>query len=191
MWLERPKHYYDRLAKRFRGARILDVGCGRSKFPGAIGLDVRTNSVADVRTDLDRLPWPLREGSFDLIVMRHVLEHMQDVVATVEELYRITKPGGRIVVETPHFSWVEAFRHPGHRHFFAGGSFDYYYPGNPTYRAHLRCCRRRIYFNDLFKVIGFEALANLFSRPYERHLAFIFPAGSIVWELEAVKDARG
>jgi len=167
--------------------RVLDLGCGRGKFPGAIGLEVRANSAADIRTDLDRLPWPLREGSFDLIVMRHVLEHMRDVVATVEELHRLAKPGGRIVVETPHFSWVEAFRHPGHLHFFAGGSFDYYYPGNPNYWAHLCICRRRIYFNDLFRVIGFEALANRFGRFYERHLAFIFPAGSIVWEMEAVK----
>jgi hypothetical protein len=47
--------------------------------------------------------------------------------------------------------------------------------------------RRRIYFNDLFKVIGFETFANRFSYLYERHFAFIFPAGSVVWEMEAVK----
>jgi ubiquinone/menaquinone biosynthesis C-methylase UbiE len=191
MWLERPRHYYAKLGERFRGARILDVGCGADKFPGAIGLDVRAHSPANIRADLDRLPWPLREDSFDLIVMRHVLEHMRDVVATVEELYRLAKPGGRIVVEVPHFSWVEAYRHPGHLHFFAGGSFDFYYPGNPHYRAHLRICRRHIYFNDLFKAIGFESAANRCSRFYERHLAFIFPAGSIVWELEPVKGPKG
>jgi len=33
--------------------------------------------------------------------------------------------------------------------------------------------------------VGFEALAHRFSRLYERHFAFIFPAGSVVWELEA------
>lgn len=189
MWLERPKHYYARLADRFRGRRILDVGCGRTKFPGAIGIDIRTHvSQADVHHDLDQLPWPLPESDFDLVVMRHCLEHLRDVVRTMEELYRIAKPGGRIVIEVPHFSWCEAFTHPGHIHFFSGGSMDYYRPGNRAYAAQLRLARRRIYFNDFFKLIGVEAWANCCSRLYERHFAFILPAGSIVWELEAVKD---
>lgn len=187
MWFERPKHYYQGLARRFEGGRILDVGCGKAKFPGAVGLDIRSNSRVDIVTDLDRLPWPLKDSAFDLVLIRHCLEHLKDVVATIEELYRITRPGGRIVVETPHFSWCEAYVHPRHIHFFAGGSLDYYRPGNEHYQAQLRIVRRRIYFNDFFKWIGFEALANRFSHLYERHFAFIFPAGSIVWELEAVK----
>lgn len=187
MWLERPKHYYQRLEKRFWGARILDVGCGKKKFPGAVGIDVRSNVSPDIQHDLDQLPWPFEDNTFDLVLIRHALEHLRDVVATVEELYRITKPGGTIVVEVPHFSWCEAYAHPGHIHFFAGGSFDYFHPENEHYKARLRIVSRWIYFNDFFKWIGFEALANRFSRLYERHFAFIFPAGSIVWELEAVK----
>lgn len=188
MWFERPRTYFARLAERFRGRRILDVGCGRTKLPGAIGIDIRATAAPDIRHDLDQLPWPVPSDSFDLVVMRHALEHMRDVVATVEELYRVARPGGTIAIEVPHFSWCEAFTHPGHIHFFSGGSMDYYRPGNPNYKAQLRIIRRRIYLNDFFKLIGFEAAANRFSRLYERHFAFIFPAGSIVWELEAVKD---
>jgi ubiquinone/menaquinone biosynthesis C-methylase UbiE len=189
MWLGRPKHYYAALAERFRGRRILDVGCGRTKFPGAIGIDIRSHlSHADIHHDLDQVPWPLADDAFDLVVMRHCLEHMRDVFQTMDELYRITTPGGRIVIEVPHFSWCGAYQHPGHLHFLAGGSLDYFHPGNRAYKAQLRIARRRIYFNDFFKVIGVEALANRFSNLYERHFAFVLPAGSIVWELEAVKS---
>lgn len=191
MWLERTKHYYQRVENRFRGARILDVGCGKKKFPGATGIDVRSNVSADVRHDLDQFPWPFDDNSFDLVLIRHCLEHLKDVAATVEELFRITKPRGTIVVEVPHFSWCEAYTHPGHIHFFSGGSFDYYHPANDHYKAKLRIVRRRIYFNDFFKWIGLEALANRFSHLYERHCAFILPAGSIVWELEVVKASPG
>ena len=190
MWGERPRDYYRRLASRFEGARILDVGCGKKKFPGALGIDVRSNVSADVPHDLDELPWPLDEDSFDLVLIRHCLEHLGNVVATVEELWRVTRPQGTIVVEVPHFSWCEAYTHPGHIHFFSGGSLDYYHPANEHYKARLRIVRRRIYFNDFFKWIGFEAIANRFSHFYERHLAFIFPAGSIVWELEALKEGQ-
>src|SRR3989304_5503030 len=96
----------------FRGGRNRDVGCGTQKFPGAIGIDVRPHPSADIRHDLNAVPWPFEDGSFDLVVMRHVLEHLKDVVEIIDELYRITRPGGRIVVEVPHFTWAEAYRHP-------------------------------------------------------------------------------
>lgn len=185
MWFERPKNYYQQLGIRYQGARILDVGCGRRKFPGAIGIDVHSNVSADIRHDLDQLPWPLEGDAFDLVLIRHCLEHLKDVVATVEELYRLTKPGGTIVVEVPHFSWCEAYTHSGHIHFFSGGSLDYFHPANEHYKA--KIVRRRIYFNDFFKRNDCEAFANRFSRLYERHFAFMLPAGSIVWELQTVK----
>ena len=191
MWFERTKHYYERLAERFYGARILDAGCGTKKFPGAIGMDIRPHPSADIHHDLNEVPWPFEDGSCDLVVIRHALEHLKDVVAIMDELYRITKPGGTIVVEVPHFTWAEAYTHPGHIHFFSGGSLDYFHPANENYKAKLRIVRRKIYLNDFFKVIGFEFLANRFSRVYERHFAFIFPAGSIVWELKAVKGVAG
>ena len=148
MWLERSKHYYQRLADRFRGAPILDVGCGARRFPGAVGIDIRSRNPGDILHDLDQLPWPFRDDAFGLVVIRHCLEHLKDVVAAVEELYRIARPQGTIVVEVPHFSWCEAYTHPGHRHFFSGGSLDYFHPANEHYRAKLRIVRRRIYFND-------------------------------------------
>jgi len=188
MWLERPKHYYERLAERFRDRPILDVGCGRTKFPGAMGIDIRSQlSHAELFHDLDQVPWPLQTSSFDLIVMRHCLEHLRDTFKTMDELYRLLIPGGRLVIEVPHFSWCGAYHHPGHIHFFSAGSLDFFHAGNPAYAAQFRPIRRRIYFNDFFKLIGFEAFANRCSYFYERHLAFIFPAGSVVWELEAVK----
>lgn len=48
MWCERTNHYYRRLEEWFLSAKILDVGCGAKKFPGAVGIDVRCNSLADI-----------------------------------------------------------------------------------------------------------------------------------------------
>ncbi|HXF69539.1 MAG TPA: class I SAM-dependent methyltransferase [Thermoflexus sp.] len=48
--------------------RVLDVGCGRAKRPGAIGLDINPLSDADVTADLDRRPWPFASNSFDRIL---------------------------------------------------------------------------------------------------------------------------
>jgi hypothetical protein len=48
------------------------------------------------------------EGSFDLVVLCHVLEHLSDPKATLEEIRRLLKPGGRLAVSVPNFSSWQA-----------------------------------------------------------------------------------
>jgi len=111
------------LARRFRGRefRLLDVGAGnhsasmtRQFFPRCRyeGLDrVRdyNNDDADLarmdafhevdlnRSDLEGLP----DGSFDAILMAHVIEHLEDGEASLRRLVPKLAPGGVIYVEAP------------------------------------------------------------------------------------------
>jgi SAM-dependent methyltransferase len=51
------------------------------------------------------LPNPLlKEGSFDVVVLQHVIEHMSDPAANLREIRRLLRPGGVFVVETPRFN---------------------------------------------------------------------------------------
>ena len=103
--------------------KILDVGCGWNKTPGAIGIDSNPKTQADVIHDLGDVPYPFAENEFDEIVCRHVIEHVPDVMAFVTELYRITKPGGRITVVTPHYTNPDWASDPTHRNHFNSYSF--------------------------------------------------------------------
>ncbi len=184
-----PKKLYEKLEKRYsdKNICILDVGVGSRKFPGSIGIDIRPHSEADIVHDLNRFPWPLEDNKFDLILCRHILEHLPVTDKVIEELYRICKPGGKLVIEVPHFSNVEAFRHWQHIHFFTAGSFDYFSEGNKNYKAYYRIIKKRLFFDDISRIFLIESLANKFLRVYERHFAFIFPSGSLYLELEAIK----
>ncbi|MBI2562871.1 MAG: methyltransferase domain-containing protein, partial [candidate division NC10 bacterium] len=84
--------------------RVLDLGCGRNKQPGAIGVDRDPASQADLLCDLNRVPYPFRADSFDEIHLYHVIEHLTDVVAVVAEIWRIARQGARVFIATPHFS---------------------------------------------------------------------------------------
>ena len=52
-------------------------------------------------TILEEANWPA--ASVDVVVMLHVIEHVPDPLHTLEEIFRVLKPGGSLVVETPRY----------------------------------------------------------------------------------------
>ncbi|HEY65974.1 MAG TPA: methyltransferase type 11, partial [Caldilineae bacterium] len=44
--------------------RVLDIGCGQNKTPGAIGVDVNPATQADVLADADRASLPFADDTF-------------------------------------------------------------------------------------------------------------------------------
>jgi SAM-dependent methyltransferase len=97
-------------------ARILDIGCGlgiyvrkfREFSDHVIGIDIdpiRLRKGALTTPGLmlsvgEQLPF--REGSFDLVVLNEVIEHVNDDRETMREALRILKPGGHVVVYAPN-----------------------------------------------------------------------------------------
>ncbi len=74
--------------------RILDLGCGRQKISGAIGIDLNPASDADVIHDLNVFPYPFAGNEFDEVHCDSVLEHLDNFFRVMEEIHRITVPEG-------------------------------------------------------------------------------------------------
>lgn len=177
-----------------RGARILDVGCGADKLPGAVGIDRTRDTAADVVHDLNLLPWPFADGSFGFVRCQDVLEHLDDLLGVMAEIHRITAPDAVIRIRVPHFSSVHAFTDPTHRHFFSSESFDYFSPDRTLYahysRAQFRVTSCRLTLWRPYRWLGIEWLANRFKQRYEKMFAFIFPSQFLEFELRRL-DLRG
>ena len=54
---------------------------------------------AMVKMDIASMPWP--EGSFDVLFCSHVLEHVPDDRAAMDEMFRVLKPGGWALILVP------------------------------------------------------------------------------------------
>jgi SAM-dependent methyltransferase len=64
---------------------------------------IRELVASDVhRVEGDRLPFA--DGEFDCVAVVDMIEHVKDDRAFVRELARVTRPGGRLVVNTPHLN---------------------------------------------------------------------------------------
>lgn len=107
-----------------RAGSVIDLGCGARKFPGAIGVEIAPGPGIDVVHDLDRAPYPFADASADLVILRHVIEHLADVPGTVRECARILRPGGHLLALTPHFSDASSWIDPEHRWHLATRSLE-------------------------------------------------------------------
>ncbi|HVE68570.1 MAG TPA: methyltransferase domain-containing protein [Solirubrobacteraceae bacterium] len=170
--------------------RVLDVGCGAKKWPGAVGVDISPDTDADVVLDLDAPPYEeLESDSFDQILCQDVLEHVSEPVRVMEELHRVARPGARLHVRTPHFSSVLAYSDPTHRSYFSSAAIRALAePGFAHYtQVRMRVVALSLDFWSLFRLTGVAALANRNLDLYERYFAFRFPAMNIRAELEVLK----
>ena len=83
----------------------LNIGCGRDIRPieeGWVNLDIREGGGVDVVHDLDRLPLPFDDDSFDEVYASHVLEHVLRWENLLHDIYRIMKPGGVLTIRVPY-----------------------------------------------------------------------------------------
>ena len=174
--------------------RILDVGCGRNKRPGAIGVDRNPRTAADVLCDLDHFPYPFRDSSFDELYATHVIEHVADVIRTMEEFHRLVRPGGRIHIVTPHYTDFSSFCDPTHRWHLNSYSFRYFGADDAGFGyysdAGLRERKVRLRLLALWRWLGFEWLVNAFPRFrlfWEHYLCFVVRGKVIEFDFEVVK----
>jgi len=87
--------------------KYLNLGCGRDyrkDYTGDVewvNLDCPDSYHADVRHNLDVLPYPFEDNCFDMVLCSHVLEHVIKPLDVMKEVCRILKPSGRVVVRLP------------------------------------------------------------------------------------------
>jgi SAM-dependent methyltransferase len=100
--------------------RILDVGCGTGanlemlgEFGDAEGVDVSADALSFCRQrGLDHVrlgeaeTLPYSDQSFDLVTALDVVEHLDDDLAGLREMYRVLKPGGHAMMFVPAFMFL-------------------------------------------------------------------------------------
>jgi SAM-dependent methyltransferase len=99
---------------------LLEIGCGAggllkelSRTSVAYGMDVEAESMKYCQErGLERLclgdaaALPYRSEQFDAVVCVDVLEHLDDDRAALADIYRVLKPGGRLLATVPAFQWL-------------------------------------------------------------------------------------
>jgi SAM-dependent methyltransferase len=113
------------VAEPLQGDVLLDIGCGdgfllyqfRRRFQQLIGLEYSAHRLQGARRRLAGLPFTgvhgsaesmtvIPDGTIDAIVSADVIEHVPDVYAAADEMHRVLRPGGRLVINTPNVAFL-------------------------------------------------------------------------------------
>ncbi|MCK4462822.1 MAG: class I SAM-dependent methyltransferase [Candidatus Omnitrophica bacterium] len=110
--------------KNMTKAVKLDIGCGKNKVSeDFIGLDIK--KPADIVMDVSEKKLPFGNESVDEIYSSHLLEHVENPVFVLKEIYRVLKKDGMLTLQYPHFTDYRA-HNQYHRFFLSGAILDFY-----------------------------------------------------------------
>lgn len=133
--------------------KVLDVGCGEGNFisklkghtPKLYGFDVDRYKIQKAKQRWKFVkfshrgvsePLPYSSNFFDVVCLLHVLEHVDSEKRILQEVYRVLKPNGIVIIASPHrgiFTWADTanlrYHHP-----FLHRVLGHIYFGRQSYR---------------------------------------------------------
>ncbi len=174
--------------------KILDLGCGNRKYGlennEVIGIDNVKLKGVDIVHDLNKFPYPIKNNEFDLIYTSHTLEHLDNLDKVFNELIRILKNNGRIIIRVPHFSCGVSYRDPTHKRLFSYFTFDYFTDECYYTKSRFKIVNRKLNFTRLsFTFLNFfiNPIINISPLIYERFFCWMLPCAEVLAELEVNK----
>lgn len=125
----------------------------QSRVDGFVNVDIHEG--ADVQADL-RERWPWDDGTVDVILAADIIEHLPDKIFTMNEAFRVLKPGGLFKISVPTTDGRSAFQDPTHVSYWNRNSFWYFTDGD----AHRERFGERYGVTARFRVIGERETGN-------------------------------
>jgi SAM-dependent methyltransferase len=170
---------------------ILNLGCGNKKADDEIGVDIIDLPEVDVVTDLNKYPLPFDENSVDEIRSYHCFEHLDDLVALMNDIYRILKPGGILLCTVPHVSNIEYFRDPTHKRPFISSTMDYFIKGHKPIAytdIEFEYIRKELIFSKSLNAKIGKLISKISTRKYEKYYCWKYPCYEIKYEMKSLKQ---
>jgi SAM-dependent methyltransferase len=176
--------------------RVVQLGSGfATRIPGAIHVDIASDTNPDIIFDLNNTPYPFPDNSVNVIVAISILEHLSNFLGAMAEIHRIAKPGASVYILVPHFSSAASFVDPTHCQHLSARSCDYFICGTDLESKYgfytpfrFNLVRRYVELAGVLKYIPpLRWLANSRSAFWEDYLCYIIRGSGIFWELTAKK----
>ena len=152
----------------------LNLGSADRLMEGYINVDIMPGPGVDQVADLSK-PWPWPDSSVDEIAAYDVIEHLPNRIFTMNEMWRVLKPGGRAHIEVPNAAkGAGQHQDPTHVSAWCMNSWQYF--------QHQSFAHRR-----LARLYGIQAAFHVFELREREYQDVVEAVWKIHVTLEAVK----
>ncbi|KKQ91796.1 MAG: Methylase involved in ubiquinone/menaquinone biosynthesis [Microgenomates group bacterium GW2011_GWC1_39_7b] len=160
-----PHFAHSTLLRASRG-KVLDIGCSNGVFldickergwqtfgvePSESGMTAERKGHKISRIYFEKSSFP--DNSFDLVIMNHTLEHVDDADLILKKIHRILKKGGILYVDVPNAGGLGSK--------IMGDKWTLKLPNEHNYQFTKDSLSKKI-INAKFKIIHFESRSGLF-----------------------------
>jgi SAM-dependent methyltransferase len=97
----------------------LNFGCGRIIREGFVNVDFQKGKGIDKSFDFLKYPYPIKDNTFDNVLIDNVLEHLDDPTRVMREIWRICKDGAMVEIIVPYYNSYYAYADPTHVNYFS------------------------------------------------------------------------
>lgn len=164
----------------------LDIGAGNTCHDGFDGVDYRQyNEKIKYVIDLNTNKLPFQDNSVDEVITSHTLEHLQNPMELVREIYRVLKPGAKLTITVP-YGMHPFSKKPNHLNYWNLHCIDYFngeyleYPKWANVKFGHHWVEGGIY--RLFEIVC-DAIIEYSPMTYEKRLAYLFPFFELIIEV--------
>jgi len=153
----------------------IDLGCGKEKPDGYIGVDIIKNNSVDIVHNCEK-GLPFDNDYADEIRSWDFLEHIsrKNVIHIMNEIWRVLKPGGKFIFKVPDAErGPGAFQDPTHKSFWVINSFKYY---------------ENTYYQDSYGIKAHFKIDEIRSTQYLDENHYWGPNTALFGTMTAIKD---
>lgn len=80
----------------------LNIASGKMVLKGWDNLDIHSRYGANIIWDLNKIPLPIKDESYNYILASFILEHFNDCLSQLREWFRILRKGGKLEIIVPY-----------------------------------------------------------------------------------------
>lgn len=174
----------------------LNLGCGKFPLKGFVNIDIFSYKYIDLIADFNN-NLPFKDNIFNEVYCSHVIEHLDDILKIMQEIFRISKNNAIVIIKVPHFTAFNALSDLTHKRVFGWKTFDVLEQLKDKYNidAKFFVVRKRINFSRGKFLSIFNPVMNLFINNillfkfnfYERFFCYILPSEEIIYRLKVIK----
>jgi SAM-dependent methyltransferase len=112
----------------------LNLGAGKRIMKDFVNLDINKTEGINIVHDLNKIPYPFKNNTFEFIYMRMVIEHLDNPNLVLYELRRICKNKAVIRIITSYYNNIGMTNSMEHKHYFSEKTFYKFVNRNPEFR---------------------------------------------------------